>query len=78
MATEVVVPEDADRCAVVGCEERGRPQVCPYDGRYHHHGCIHYEDGHRWHPRLTFKTGWWRGMCDAHMAEIRAGMEAFA
>lgn len=70
--------ERTDDCAVVGCENVGRPQVCPYDGKYHHHGNIHYDDGHRWHPHLRFKSGTWRGICDEHMAEIKAGKEAFA
>jgi len=62
-------------CAVTDCKEAGRPQVCPYDGKYHHHGYIHYENGHRWHPQLTFKPGPWRGICDPHMAEINAGVD---
>lgn len=38
-----VSQENQEVCAVVGCEKRGRPQVCLYDGRAHHHGCIHYD-----------------------------------
>lgn len=68
------------RCAVVDCERVGRPQVCPYDGRYHHHGRIHYENGHPWHPSLVFRhsnlADGWPYVCDVHYAEIIAGRAA--
>lgn len=31
------------RCA--RCAEEAFPQVCPGDGRYHHHGCVHTSAG---------------------------------
>ena len=64
------MPIDDGLCAVVDCPARGRPQVCPYDGRYHHHGYIHYQNGHRWHPSLTFRAGAWHGVCDRHYEVI--------
>lgn len=27
------------------CDGEARRQVCPGDGRYHHHGCIHLPEG---------------------------------
>lgn len=63
-------------CAVEGCGINGRPQVCPYDGRYHHHGRIHYEQGHRWHPDLRFREGDWHRICDDHYRAIIAGKRA--
>jgi hypothetical protein len=31
--------ERGNQCAVEGCEDEGRSQVCPYHGRVHpHHG----------------------------------------
>jgi hypothetical protein len=38
MQPESITP--CDRCG-----EEGRPQVCPGDGRYHHHGCVHTASG---------------------------------
>ena len=70
---------DEDRCAVEGCPNQGRPQVCPYDGRYHHHGRIHYENGHRLHPEMKFRPiddGGWRGMCDFHYQLIEPRVRA--
>ena len=57
------------RCAVVGCTERGRPQVCPYDGRYHHHGRIHYE-GPKAPAGITFHADHWDLMCDSHYSVL--------
>lgn len=65
--------ENVPQCAVVGCPERGRPQLCPYDGRYHHHGRIHYENGHPWHPAMRFypiSEEGWLFVCNQHYAEI--------
>ena len=73
---EILVQYDDGLCAVEDCAERGRPQVCPYDGRYHHHGKIHYKNDHRIHPALRFKAGPWRGVCDSHMTKIKAAFVA--
>ena len=70
------MPIDDGLCAVEGCDERGRPQVCPYDQRYHRHGCIHYENDHPFHPEMRFKSGAWRRICDPHYATIAAGAVA--
>ena len=67
---------DERECAVEDCHEWGKPQVCVYDGRYHHHGRIHYENGHPFHPELRFRgmdEGGWRGICNTHMKQIKAG-----
>ena len=56
-------------CAVVGCEAKGKPQICPYDGHYHHHGCIHYADAAAGHG-LTFRTDGWCYVCDTHHAVL--------
>lgn len=68
--------DDAPLCAVVGCRTAGRPQVCPYDGRYHHHGRIHYECHTYKHndpgTELRFRKGAWHLMCDEHYAQIMA------
>ena len=61
------LPIDDGRCAVVDCVERGRPQVCLTDGRYHRHGYIHYEDGD---GGLVFRRGAWHWLCDAHYRQI--------
>lgn len=49
-------------CAVEGCLGKGRPQVCFYDGRLHHHGCIHYPEQV---DNLSFRKGWGL-LCDTH------------
>ena len=49
-------------CAVAGCTEPGRPRICPYDNRYHHHGCIHYSEER---SALHFRDGW-HWVCDEH------------
>jgi len=70
---------DDERCAVEGCEEAGRAQVCVYDGRYHWHGKIHYENGHPFHPELRFRAledGGWRGVCNDHYQAIKNGAQA--
>ena len=71
--TVVLMPIDDGLCAVEDCQSRGLPQVCPYDRKYHHHGYIHYENGHRWHPQLVFRSGAWHGMCDSHYGVIIGG-----
>jgi len=73
----IKVQYDDGMCAVQGCRNPGRRQVCPYDNRYHHHGKIHYENQHRWHPDLHFKRGPWRGVCDAHMKVILDSKTAY-
>lgn len=60
-------------CAVVGCEAQGLPQVCLADGRYHHHGCIHYDHlGSK--AGLTFRKGWgW--ICETHYQQLKEAQE---
>ena len=60
---------DDGLCAVVGCSEPGKSQVCAGDGRYHHHGRVHT------HPDTPVKGDGWRYICDAHMAEDKARWE---
>jgi len=69
--------ESMERCAVEGCEDEGRRQTCPYDGRVHHHGRVHYPDSAEaqeiWGNRLAFRSmrdGWFL-MCDTHMEVLR-------
>lgn len=63
-------------CAVNDCTDPGKPQVCLYDGRYHHHGCIHYDcpraeaTGHG----LTFRPGWGL-VCDRHYASLKTALD---
>jgi len=58
-------------CAVSGCEHRGIPQVCLYDGRRHHHGCIHYDCDAAKMTRhgLMFREGWGL-LCPSHYAVL--------
>ena len=68
----------ADACAVIDCDNKGRRQVCPFDGRYHHHGLIHYGPDY---PQLVDliefspkgETGWLK-ICDPHYAIIHNAM----
>jgi hypothetical protein len=62
-------------CAVEGCEEQGKPQVCPYDGRMHRHGKVHYDCGS---PKsaLKFRGGRWRLICDTHLGVLQAERKA--
>lgn len=48
-------------CAFKRCHQEGKPQVCFADGRYHHHGCIHYNRNDS-----KFRTGGWCWLCDEH------------
>jgi len=66
------VPEESRHvCAVRGCEREASPQICPFDGRYHHHGCIHYDRAPGRIPELEFLDGWgW--VCDFHYGAICA------
>lgn len=69
----VGVPTSKQRlCAVEGCEHRGEPQRCLYDGREHHHGCIHYdcEAAKITNHGLTFRDGWGL-LCASHYAVLR-------
>lgn len=54
------------RCAVVGCRSQGLPQICPYDGRYHHHGRIHYDCPRAQPTALEFYQDEWDLLCDEH------------
>ena len=60
-------------CAVDNCESRGRPQICFYDGKYHHHGMIHYSGGRPEHS-VTFREGWHK-MCEEHYQLLKAERE---
>lgn len=78
MATET----DTRLCAVEGCPAWGEPQVCLYDGRYHHHGRIHY--GARYPEMeelgITFRDiedGGWRGICSRHYGILREGRRKY-
>jgi hypothetical protein len=62
------------KCAVVDCGNPGRPQVCPYDGRFHHHGRIHYDCGYPAHS-LTFEQGEWLYVCNEHYAILKRERE---
>ena len=53
------------RCAVVGCTNPGKIKGCPYDGRLHHHGRIHYDCGYP-PSSLTFHQRTWDLICDEH------------
>lgn len=64
-------------CAVEGCEDQGHAQVCVYDGRRHHHGCIHYDCGAAEVTKhgLTFRDGWgW--LCEAHYDVLKRSQQA--
>ena len=68
-----------DLCAVDGCEKEGKPQVCPHDGRMHHHGRIHYDCGYPVHS-LKFRSmdeGWFL-ICDEHYQVVASERLAFA
>lgn len=72
---------DEGRCAVQGCTKGGRSQVCIYDGRYHHHGRIHYGPDYPEMAELEIsfrklEDGGWRGVCDEHYALLRDAREA--
>ncbi len=64
-------------CAVDGCDRLGSPQVCPYDDRYHHHGCIHYDCGYPKHS-VSFKDDkTWHFVCAEHYDLLRRERVAF-
>ena len=75
---ETIVDEyqDDGLCAVEGCDRAGQRQVCLYDYAYHRHGAIHYVNDHPFHPDMTFKAGAWRGICNPHYADMKAGADA--
>ncbi len=51
-------------CAVEGCTNAGKPHLCPADGTYHGHGCVHFE---HCHSALVFrKSNMWHFVCDEH------------
>ena len=58
-------PDTILTCAVVDCNRKGGPKICPYDNGYHWHGRIHYGGGYPYHS-VTFRTGAWYGVCDDH------------
>ncbi len=60
-------------CAVVDCIAPGKEHACPFDGRLHHHGCIHYDCAAA-APAveacgLVFRDGWGL-LCDTHYARL--------
>lgn len=65
-------------CAVEACEQEGRPKVCLYDGRYHHHGAIHYETAQRGKLKtdLTFRDDHWYWICSDHYTQLKAEFDA--
>lgn len=64
--TDNVKPVQPDPpCAVVGCDLRGRPVVCVFDGRF---GEI---VGLRFRP---ISEGWF-GICNEHQGQIAVAME---
>lgn len=73
----VGVPKERQRiCAVEGCEREAYPQPCPMcavGGKWHHHGCIHYQtlDTHG----LTFREGWGY-LCHPHYDIVLADLDA--
>jgi len=67
---------NVSRCAVVGCDQKAKPQQCIYDGNYHRHGAIHYDCGHP-KSKLKFHQGDWFWVCDTHFAVLRAERERF-
>ena len=64
-----------NRCAVKYCREHGRPQICPYDHKYHHHGMIHYDCGSPEHS-VAFVEGW-EFVCNTHYELLKSEREAF-
>lgn len=60
-------------CAVVGCENAAKPQVCPFCDRRHQHGCIHY-DGISSVLALTMRPDGWYWICDEHYEAIVSAM----
>jgi len=67
-----------DACAVLDCENQAKPQVCPYDNKYHGHGAIHYDCGYP-ESSLRFRFGDWFWVCDTHyqvLCQERAEFEA--
>ena len=63
-------------CAVEGCDHVGEPQTCLYDGRDHHHGCIHYDcDAAKATKHgLTFRDGWGY-LCASHYAILKRAQQ---
>lgn len=69
-----IATSDDPPCAVVDCINAGRPQICPYDDRYHRHGHIHYGDGMP--SALTFRDDGWHYVCDAHYTTLTGELDA--
>ena len=71
------------KCAVIDCSREGKSQLCPYDGRFHHHGRIHYDCPRAQPTVLTFDESDWHLICDEHYAVLtgemlaREGVKAF-
>lgn len=61
-------------CAVEGCDREAHPQICFYDGQYHHHGCIHYGCGYPKHS-VTFREEGWHWVCNYHYAILKKERE---
>jgi len=65
-----------NQCAVVNCPNLGRRQICPFDGRYHGHGCIHYSNDDK-RLNLEFKTDGWYYICDEHYNFIVSQLDSW-
>lgn len=73
----VGVPKDRQMiCAVEDCPEEGKRHACLYDGRLHHHGCIHYdcEAAKSTNHGLKFRKGWGL-LCDGHYKVLEAAAD---
>jgi hypothetical protein len=63
-------------CAVTDCKDDGHAHICPYDGRFHHHGRIHYGCGYP-ESSLKFREGW-NFVCDRHYEILKTERECWA
>ena len=72
MLMEVFDP--AACCIVEDCRNEPKPQVCPYDGKRHHHGSIHVECYKG--TKLKFRSGYWMWICDEDYKECEDELEA--
>lgn len=75
----------ASPCSVVDCPNPGRPQACPFDGKYHHHGRVHYSNDMATRAgiaaaglgiRFVEPGEGWRYTCDRHIADLEHALGA--